>query len=72
MAEQRDQEYYDELLKGRGMGRAQQLCNALQDARRREEEGWGSSSLLVPLGRAVIMPRIMPDRKRHENVSQKS
>ena len=62
MAEQRDQEYYDELLNGRGMGRARQLWNALQDARRREEEGQGSSSSLVPLGRAGITPRGLAGR----------
>ena len=58
MAEQnRDREYYSELLNGRGMGRAWQLWNAIQDVRRREEEDWGSSSLLVSLGRAGIIPR---------------
>ena len=63
MAKQsRDQEYYNELLNGRGMGRAQQLWNAIQDARRREKEGQGSSSSLVPLGRAGIMPRGLVER----------
>ena len=57
MAEQIDQDYYNELLNERGMGRAWQLWNNIQDARRREEEGQGSSSSLVPLRRAGITPR---------------
>ena len=39
------------------MRRAQQLWNAIQDARRREEEGQGSSSSLVPLSRGGITPQ---------------
>ena len=49
-------EYYRELLNMRGMGRAWQLWNAIQDVRRREGEGQGSSSLWVPLGRMEIEP----------------
>ena len=56
LQQSRDWDYYSELLNGIGMGRAWQLWNGVQDARSREEEGQGSSSLLVPLGRAGIMP----------------
>ena len=38
------------------MRRAQQLWNAIQAARMREEEGQGSSSSPVPLGRAGMVP----------------
>ena len=52
-----DMDYYRELLNRRGMGRAQQLLNTTQDVRRREEEGQRSSSLLVPLCRAGMVPQ---------------
>ena len=42
--------------RGRSMGRAQMLQQALQDVRRRREEGLGSSSPLVPRGRVGIVP----------------
>ena len=47
-------EYYRELLNMRGMGRTRHLLNAIQDVRRREREGQGSSSSPVPLGKAGI------------------
>ena len=50
MAKQRDQDYYNELLNGRGMGRAQQFWNAIQDARRRKVRDF--SPHIVPLSRA--------------------
>ena len=53
MAERGSSENHMEL---RGMGRAQLPLQAIEDFRRREE-GWGSSSLPVPGGRAGITPR---------------